>query len=1457
MGLADIKSSLDIMIAQVMKASSSMTGLDLSVSGIINRLNNLHSSFLNLSITTGTSGKSMEALESRIMSMSSAFGYTQENMAKMQQTLMVGFREPIRDAETFNALLVKSQSLFGSNEESAQQFINSLAALSNKNTGLRDSMLELMVLQGKSAQSGQSLNAGEIKQKELLKNYNKEQLSFMLLTGDISKEQFNTNMKLMQETSVSADAYEARYTRMQTVLQSMKAPGIAGTAALNDLSQNEMLSAGIGKVMTFGADVVAESIDKLRGLKRARDHQQTQPDLGTEESKLAVDVAMEQIKGLGINDPALIEKSAKLEWERLGYTKDQVEALSKSAEFQKSMGNELGTNMARQSQINKLVEGTLSIEEQRNIVMQEQAGIMEQLRMNASNYGNAISLSLGASETMAAALGRAGMAFDAKKVGLDLEGVIKNAQAQVKVNDELADSYEAQATIVKGLQAALAEGDNTGVAKRVDTLIEAKTLRMETLQTLISSSSDKNVQASAQQMLTKEEENMAGLIRMKAGQTSIEDNAKILRSEDAASEMNLARAQEARVQGIKNMDDAMKKSSAVAVAAENEHLRILQAKNSVLESEVALMDSLAVGIGANAAAREKVALNIMQQAKLEEEKIKNLQANKAAFEKLLTSEDTSEENKIKALGALNGIDMQMNEATAKRNQLQKNALDQLQKLREGYLDSIDAMQSGAGIFTELIVSQDKSLGALIRTTQEVPRVLRTGAGSGGITSATQFGPGGLSGSFDPKSEEYSKHVLTNISQINDLVSSLPEQIGKSVGTNLALAAKGRSEYDGQIMGAASPGTSGVISSSSPSSIVGSNAATSLAAGTAPVATQVAVATKQAEEATTRAVGTAPDVVIAKAEEALATKAADTAAKALEKATKALGAAEEAAAKAAAEAEAEANSAEAVATRAATSAGTASELGAALIAAEAAANKATEAAAAKVAVAAAAKAAVVVATTAAAEAEAEAVAANKAAAEATARAAAPAPVVAPAAGTTPAPAAGTAPAPAPAVAPVEVVTAKAAEARAAEATAKAAAAAVVLATTAATKAAAEAVAATKAAEAANKAAEVATVKVAEAAATAATAGTAGTAGTALAALTALAAAEAEVANKAAASAAAKATEVATAKAAVAVATTVATNATAEAEAANKAAAAATKAAEEATARAVGAAGPPVAPAPAPAPAPAAPVGNKATVEAAAEVAVATKQAAEATTKAVGAAPVAAPPPAPAILTAPDVVIAKAEEALATKAADTAAKALEKATKALGAAEEAAAEAEAVANSAVAVATRAATSAGTASGLGAALIAATVAAAAEAEAAAKATEVATAKEVVAAKAAEVVAAKAAEVVTAKEVVAAKTTTEAATRAAEAAAVNKAVVASGDTSYNQQQRMQAGEKAAEAVATNAAGASVPFQSSTINGVTVSTSEMVSQISKIIQDGMIQAVQIGTRSAIAELSNAAASSR
>ena len=133
-----------------------------------------------------------------------------------------------------------------------------------------------------------------------------------------------------------------------------------------------------------------------------------------------------------------------------------------------------------------------------------------------------------------------------------------------------------------------------------------------------------------------------------------------------------------------------------------------------------------------------------------------------------------------------------------------------QKLREGYLDAIQAMESGAGVFTEIVVNQDKNLGSLIRTTAEVPRVLRTGAGSGGLTQSTGFGPGGITGGSDPRSEEYGKSVLTNFEQVNQLMAELPKQIGEETGKNLAIAASARPEYGSVILDGTSPGSAGTV-----------------------------------------------------------------------------------------------------------------------------------------------------------------------------------------------------------------------------------------------------------------------------------------------------------------------------------------------------------------------------------------------------------------------------------------------------------------------------------------------------------------------------------------------------------------------------------------------------------------------------------------------------------------------
>ena len=222
------------------------------------------------------------------------------------------------------------------------------------------------------------------------------------------------------------------------------------------------------------------------------------------------------------------------------------------------------------------------------------------------------------------------------------------------------------------------------------------------------------------------------------------------------------------------------------------------------------MDSLAVGIGANAAARQQAAQNLIEQVRVVKEEEEKVLALKAEYEaREAKAVKGSQDQQIAAAGRQQAQN-QYNDLKTKEVNLTKQALDMTQRLREGYLDAIQAMESGAGVFTEIVVNQDKNLGSLIRTTAEVPRVLRTGAGAGGLTQSTGFGPGGITGGSDPRSPEYGKSVLTNFEQINQLMAELPKQIGEETGKNLAIAAGARPEYGSVIMGGTSPGSAGTV-----------------------------------------------------------------------------------------------------------------------------------------------------------------------------------------------------------------------------------------------------------------------------------------------------------------------------------------------------------------------------------------------------------------------------------------------------------------------------------------------------------------------------------------------------------------------------------------------------------------------------------------------------------------------
>jgi hypothetical protein len=172
------------------------------------------------------------------------------------------------------------------------------------------------------------------------------------------------------------------------------------------------------------------------------------------------------------------------------------------------------------------------------------------------------------------------------------------------------------------------------------------------------------------------------------------------------------------------------------------------------------------------------------------------------------------------------------------------------------------------------------LGSLIRTTAEVPRVLRTGAGSGGLTQSTGFGPGGLTGGSDPRSEEYGKSVLTNFEQVNQLMAELPKQIGEETGKNLAIAASARPDYGGVILGGTSPGSAGTVTvgggSTSPGSTgnvtVGTGGSTS-ASGGAGKAGSVTVETGAIAETITKGMVAAVEIGVRNALSVLEKKTA--------------------------------------------------------------------------------------------------------------------------------------------------------------------------------------------------------------------------------------------------------------------------------------------------------------------------------------------------------------------------------------------------------------------------------------------------------------------------------------------------------------------------------------------------------------------------------------------------------
>jgi hypothetical protein len=781
---------LDTNISKAAELGEKLTGVKMSVPELMNKIQGLNQQLYNLSVSSSALGRDFGTVKDQITTVMRQFNFTAESAIEMQRTLTTGFREPIDDIESFQTLLERSKQIFGNNEAAAKRFIQQLAELDKSSVGLRDNFTKLMMIMGKT--DGLKMGSQEeLERGAALRDLTKSQIEMKYKLGEIDRDQFFSYMKYINGKNEA----ETKLLQMTEKVQQSRQATSAMEAALVQGGDSTALANTLGVLNNIGSAVIATGIDatvsSLKAFNKAR------ADTGSKEIGAS---SQEALKSLIGNYSDVKEAQAKLV--EAGFS--EAEAKNLIAQNSELIAKRRQEEEKTAININRIQNNMLTSDEKRALITDQIAQRNKTLQQNYDVMKNTLLASVDALKAMAELSAYSGRGIDVASMGISPENVAKQRNQMAQVASER----------IANLDAGIAEMEE--FAKKSNTLnkddLAAEAAKQISRQ---KSAAIQTAQLGNTEAAAKLNEQIAQreIQLQKFQETGNADELKFLTSrQEQENDINRMKAEvnKARADSVQQERAAREADVQAMIRQEQVAIEKLQAQNELLQSEISLMDSLAVGIGANAAAREKAAKNLMEQAKQEESIIKDI--SNARQKAISDSNDATKTDlqRLVAAEQATKLEIEMQKHIATRNNLNKQALDQLKQLREGYLDAINSMEIGAGMFTEIVADQNKNLGALIRTTESVPRVLRTGAGSGGITQATQFGPGGLTGGFGPKSEEYSQHVMTSMDDIQKLVTSLPEQIGQHVGERLAIAAGARPEYTGVIAETAASGQAGTI-----------------------------------------------------------------------------------------------------------------------------------------------------------------------------------------------------------------------------------------------------------------------------------------------------------------------------------------------------------------------------------------------------------------------------------------------------------------------------------------------------------------------------------------------------------------------------------------------------------------------------------------------------------------------
>ena len=204
-------------------------------------------------------------------------------------------------------------------------------------------------------------------------------------------------------------------------------------------------------------------------------------------------------------------------------------------------------------------------------------------------------------------------------------------------------------------------------------------------------------------------------------------------------------------------------------------------EQNLLETQIALQDSLGIGLKAQVSDRIKLIRNIEEQKKLLDDEI-------ATTQKLLATRKAdlaNDPNNPAILLAVNELNDVLNKKTDERTKMLQKQAEISKTLREGFISAIQAMTSGAGVFTRIVIKEQQGLGLLAEKRRDNIKALGLGFAGAGETGRVSSGRRTLFGFEEGEAGSAETKVLQ---QYFDPSAPLPtriSQIDKTLTAQLA------------------------------------------------------------------------------------------------------------------------------------------------------------------------------------------------------------------------------------------------------------------------------------------------------------------------------------------------------------------------------------------------------------------------------------------------------------------------------------------------------------------------------------------------------------------------------------------------------------------------------------------------------------------------------------------------